>query len=229
MPLEQASKPFTYINFMRGKFTLRVPEDDPHEDKIKRLNKNNINVYERHFDKLSDVFLADVREAEHDEYGPSYEFIFQDQNEYLFLRLSKKSRIATMILNKLENITLDKVFTIRGYYFTDDDKSAIGIYQDGVKLQNVYTKDNPGALPPPKKIKVSGVDTWDWTEQLVYWSELIKSLKPHMLGVNEVAAQVAQAQAEAPPQEPVAAEAPKQSGLANDGPTAEDETDDLPF
>jgi hypothetical protein len=223
MPLENQSSDFTYINFMNGKFIVRVSEDNPSDQKIKRTNKLGATVYELHYDKLSDVLLADIREAEHDEYGPSYEFIFQDENDYLLLRISKKSRVANMILKRLENIKLDQPFTMRGYYFAEEDKSAVGIYQDGAKIEAAYSKEKPNGLPEPKKVKVNGVDTWDWTEQMDYWSELIKSLKPHMIGVNAVAAQVAQAQAETRPEEK-----PKKGGLANDV-SPEDEVDDLPF
>jgi hypothetical protein len=185
MPLENELKIFTYINFYKGRFTLKAKDGDTSDKIIVRINKNNETVREYHYDKLSGVMLADIREGKHEEFGSHWEFVFLDGNEYKILRLSKKSRIATQFFNKLENLVLSEPFTIRSFYFEEEDRGAIAIYQNSKKLENVYTKENPGNLPPPKQQIINGELVWDWTDQLEYWHTLIESLKPHMIGIDE--------------------------------------------
>lgn len=217
---------FTYVNTFQGKFTVRTKEDDHNPEKRERVTSEGNKIWEIPYGKLEDVYLADIREATHEQYGASWEFIFMADNKYYLLRIGKNSPISSMILNRLENIDLKKIVTLSAWQPKGEDKTIITLWQEGKQIERVYTKENPGALPPPEQKEINGKPVWDWTEQLVYWSELVKSLKPHMQGVHAEAAQVAQEQATVKPPE-MTGGGPAHGTTTP--PATQEEADDLPF
>ncbi len=222
---------FTFYNIFKGKFTSKAPDDYTGEDLVERINKEGKAVRERHFNRLEDILLVDIKEEEHDEYGKSYNFFFMDGNEYIKVKVSAGSSVASGIMVRLENILLEKSIDIELYFFPKDkenpkERTHLNIWQDGKKLGKVYTKDNPGKLPQPVEREINNEMVWDWTEQRKYWSSLIKSMVLVLPGVHQETAQVAQEQ-DTTPKEPVQETAPtfKQTPPL----TQEDEADDLPF
>ena len=145
MPFEEDRPLFTYCNLFRGHFTIRAEANDDNEKIQTRVNKDGKTVREYHYKKLSKVKLADIREAEHEEYGPSWEFIFLDGNEYVLLKISKNSPVSNMILNRLENLDLKSEVTLVAGYIEEEEKNLIGVNQHGEWVQRVYTKEKPGA------------------------------------------------------------------------------------
>ncbi len=212
---------FIYINVFQGKFVIRCKEDDPDPDKRSRKTKNGDVIWEIPYGKLEDMMLADIREAEHDQFGKSWEIIMQAGNEYYLLRIGKRSPMSNMFLSRLENILLDKPFTLTAWMPDGEEKNIIQLWQDGKKVERAHTREQPNGLPEAKQTVVNNELVWDFSEQIIFYSELVKSLRPHMAGVHHEAAQVAREQAAPPPESaPVA------------GPTkdnAAEETDDLPF
>lgn len=192
MPPRVRNSNMTYYNVFKGKFTKKadVPTDP---DVVTRTNHLGNTVHEYHFDALDNMYLAKIEEVEHEEYGLSYDITCIDGNEYCKIRFSQGA-LATAFLTRMENIILDEPFSIELYYFPEEDKARLNVFQKGNKVEPVYTKDNPGALPPPRKIKINNKETWDWTDQLNYWSQVIKSINQHLPGVHREMAESAQSQ-----------------------------------
>ncbi len=228
-----------FYNIFKGKFTLKVPEAHEGntymgEDIVTRTNVMNKEVREIHYNALDDLLLVDIKEVDHAEWGKSYDFIFMDGNEYIQVRFSSGS-LATSMLIRMENILIDKPVNIELYFFEKDgdvkEKSTLNLFQNGEKLKRLYTKEDPGKLPPPEKKEVNGKSILDWTASMKYWTVLIADLRTKLPGVHTDSADAAQEQStETPehhePTETAKTETPEPDTLP---PTQEDEGDDLPF
>jgi len=219
---------FTFYNIFKGKFTKKAPDDYTGEDLVERVNHLGKSVRELHFGNLEDILLVDIKEEDHSEYGSSYNFYFIDGNEYIKVKVSSRSSVASGILVRLENVILDKKLTIKLYFFPKDDenpkdRTTLNIFQDEKKLERVYTKDNPGKLPQPVEVKMNNKTEWDWSDQMNYWSILIKEIASRLPGVHTESATVAQEQDTTPRE--AAQAAPSQQSP----PMTQDEGDDLPF
>jgi hypothetical protein len=72
----------------------------------------------------------------------------------------------------------------------DKKQSVVFISQNGKGLKHFWTKDTPRELPPLKKIKVKGVETWDDTDRMDYLEDYVKlsilpKVKPTLQDVIE--------------------------------------------
>lgn len=222
---------FTFYNIFKGKFVRKAPDNYTGEDLVERVNHLGKAVRELHFDRLEDLLLVDIKEEDHAEYGKSYNFYFIDGNEYIKLKVSCNSSVASGILVRLENIIIDKNLAIELYFFPKDnenpkDRTALNIFQEDKKLDKVYTKDAPGKLPQPVEVTINNKTEWDWSDQLNYWSVLIKDMASRLPGVHQETANVAQEQDTTPRE--AAQEAVPQTQQSPPI-TPDDETDDLPF
>ena len=219
---------FTFYNIFRGKFVRKAPDGYAGEDLVERVNHLGKAVRELHFDRLEDIILVDIKIEDHAEYGKSYNFYFIDGNEYIKLKVSCNSSVASGILVRLENIFLENKFAIQLYFFPKDnentkDRTTLNIFQEDKKLERVYTKDNPGKLPQPIDVVINNKPELDWSDQLNYWSALIKDIASRLPGVHTETANVAQEQ-DTTPREAVQAPTSQSSP-----PMTPDEADDLPF
>ena len=234
MPPRVRSNNMTFYNVYKGKFTKRIqgPTSDP--EVVRRTNQLGQEVLEYHYDALDNLVLAKIEETDHPEYGKSYDITCIDGNEYCKIRFSAGA-LASLFLRRLENIKLDEPFSIELYYFEDDDRAALNIYQGGQKVDVVYTKENPGKLPPPKIVKINNKDTWDWTDQLNYWTNLISEINQHLPGVQVGMAESAQHQSTEQPEdwtpddEPTPHPPVEKRRVTYDPNADQQEDDDLPF
>ncbi len=224
-----------FYNIFKGKFTLKVPES--HEgnkyqgqDIITRINAVDVEVREIHYNALDDLLLVDIKEVDHAEFGKSYDFIFLDENRYIQVRFSSGS-LATSMLIRMENILIDKPLNIELYFFEKDgdkkEKTTLNLFQNGEKLKRLYTKEDPGELPPPEDIELNGKPTLDWSASMRYWSLLIADLRTKLPGVHSEAAEVAQEQDRGVPEETTEQPATIEPEILP--PSQEEEGDDLPF
>lgn len=226
----------TYYNVFMDKFTRRLPDNSEGENIVERTNKEGHKVWEKHYIALDDIVLAKIEEQDHPEFGKSYDITFIDGNEYAKVRLPN-GRIGSDFLLRLENIELDVPFSMQLFMNKETEKVSLGINQKGEWLSQVYTKANPGKLPPPKQVTYNGKQSWDWTDQLNYWSNLIKEINQHLPGVHDGMASAAHDQSNPPPDDWKPEDNKRTSGTVsydpkkdNEPPMAPgDETDDLPF
>src|SRR5690606_9217281 len=78
-------------------------------------------------------------------------------------------RYANSILKCLPNIDLSKPVKLQPWSLIDKKdptKTVTGatIWQDNVKIEPYYTKENPNGLPQMRKVKFKGEERWDSTD-----------------------------------------------------------------
>lgn len=168
-----------YFNIVEGKLTIRVPEGTPNA--LTRTNKIGKTVHEVKHDsftgKIDSITTSDSP------YGKNWEIDFKANDESIWtLQLGYSSSFAKALLKKLPNIDLTNDVTISPFSgeITQDDGtkkkiSTITVYQNGVKIEPFYNKENPNGLPQMELITVKGVETWDDTKQLKFLEEMVKT------------------------------------------------------
>lgn len=176
---------FTYLNFMAGKFVERVSEDiaGAKARELKKGPNAGKVIYELHFDTYEGA-IYNIETEDRGEYGLSLNIFIdvsteEDPDSKVKLSLPLSSGPAKGFLSRLPVIDLAKDVVLKGYNIENKETGRFNQYlvpyQGGQKLEAQFTKDNPNGLPPMKKIKVKGADVWDDTDQLEFYSALIKN------------------------------------------------------
>ncbi|BAQ92509.1 hypothetical protein [uncultured Mediterranean phage uvMED] len=177
---------FKYINFISGKFVERVPEGTQGAEarKLTKGPNEGKEIFElKHDNYAGQIF--DIR-VESTEYGQKLVMLMDIANEgepetTAKISLSMSSGPAKGFCAKMENIDFSKDVELRGYYIERSDKpgvfgSYMVPYQGGAKIAPLYTRDNPNGLPEMEKIKVKGVEMWDDTKQIEFYSKIVDRL-----------------------------------------------------
>jgi hypothetical protein len=188
MGLNQSQSKGVFLSITNGKLVRQFAS--PTEKSVSRVNKMGREVHEEFYDSLSG-YLTDLKTKE-SEYGKFWVITIKDDSVYYNLEMKYSSGYATSFLKTLPNANLSEVVDITPKLIIDGDKkqSVIFISQNGKGLKHYWTKDNPRELPPLKKIKVKGVETWDDTDRMDYLEEYVKlsilpKIKPTLQDVNE--------------------------------------------
>lgn len=163
----------TFLNTFKGKFTVRVNEQT--EGAIKRTNKVGKDVYELHYDTLEDVVLQKIEKRESEDYGLSWNvFLAEARSDEAFtLTLPFSSRITMGLFLRLPNMELNKPFSLKLYYFDQEERASMVVYQNRQKVEPAFTKDNPNGLPDLVKTVINGQSTWDSTARMEFLEKLI--------------------------------------------------------
>ena len=170
-----------YLNMSKGLFVKRVPEPTELSRERALTKGDNIGtiVHEERFEKVTGQ-LVDIKVDTHELYGKSWEFhmdIGVESQEIAVVKLNYSSGYATNILSRILSIDTDKDITLQGYNFrpkdSQKDRVGISIYQDGKKIESLYTRKNPNGLPELKKLIVKGNAVYDDTERLEFFQEII--------------------------------------------------------
>jgi hypothetical protein len=188
MGLNQSQSKGVFLSITNGKLVRQFSA--PTEKSVSRVNKMGREVHEEFYDSLSG-WLTDIKTKE-SEYGKSWVLVLKDEQGSYNLEMKYSSGYATSFLKAIPNATLSEVITLSPKLIVDGDKkqSVLFISQNGKGLKHFWTKDNPRDLPPMKKVKVRGVDTWDDTERMDYLEDYVKNsilpkIKPTLQDVNE--------------------------------------------
>jgi hypothetical protein len=82
---------------------------------------------------------------------------------------------AKSFLSALPNLDLTKMTKLIPKREEKDGvaRTKILLSQNNAGVKWAFTKDNPGEMPPMKKIKVKGKETWDDTDQLEFFEALV--------------------------------------------------------
>lgn len=177
----------TYLNILGGKFTQKVKEGT--EGAVSRINKKNETVWELHYDtlfgKIVDIKLEDT------DYGKVWVITFQDGIDYFYLHLSYSSTITNGLMFRLPNIDFNQGVVLKVFRIFNKEKNKdqdfLVVYQGGTnkehKVLPKFTKETPNGLPPMKKVKVKGVETWDNSDQLEFIQNMVETeIKPKLNG-----------------------------------------------
>jgi len=145
------------------------------EGVTKRVNKKGDTVYEMHLDFIRGFIVgADLKlpPSDHPEYGKTIELKIEAENgAQCVLQIPFDSAYARGFLYSSPNMDLSQPVEIEPYqYFSKKkgrDATGLSLFQNGEKLDWAYgTKDNPGGIPPLKRVKFKGQETWDNSDQL---------------------------------------------------------------
>lgn len=159
----------TYYSVSDGRICTQHKQPVP--GSIERVNKNGKVVHETFHSALKGR-ITKITTKDSD-YG---KFWNVELNGNEILQFQYSSGYANGFLRTLPNVDLSKEvvlapkLTIEG----DKKKGTIFINQDGKALKWFYTKEDPQDLPPLKKIKIKGKETWDSSDQMEFLESMVK-------------------------------------------------------
>lgn len=162
----------TYVNQFKGNFTVRSNADDP--EAKQRINKMGKTVYEKLYNTLSG-YITGIKKTESEDYGFGWEVTVEADGKDYTLNMSYIGRTTMGIFLRLPNIDLNKEVELKLFYFEEEDKSALVVYQDGEKIMPFWTKDDPKTLPQMEKTMVNGKETWDSTQRMKYLEKYLET------------------------------------------------------
>jgi hypothetical protein len=176
-----------YLNILGGKITQRVKEGT--EGAVSRINKQNKEVWELHFDTLSGR-IVDFNLEESD-YGKVWVVTIQSGIDYYYLHLQQSGRITNGLMHRLPNIDLSKEIVIKTFRIFNEEKQRaqdyLVVYQGGTdkkhKVENYYSRETPNGLPQMVQIKVKGNLVWDDSAQIEFITNMVlNEVKPKLNG-----------------------------------------------
>jgi len=185
MGLEQRQSG-NYITILGGKLCQRVQEGT--EGAITRVNKIGNTVHEKFYESFTGR-LIDIK-IQDGEYGKTWNFVFQDNEEPYILQLSYSNSFSTAFLKMLPNIDLAKEMKLSPSVKEVDGKnrSSLFINQDGKPLKHAYTREAPNGMPDMEQISVNGQMVWDDTKRLVFLQNMVDTIIiPILVGLAPVA------------------------------------------
>lgn len=165
-----------YLSVVGGKISQKVTKETV--GAVERVNKNNVTVYEQHFNAIEGV-LENIKfkQSNKPDIGDSYDVTFRDVDQLYNLNLPISGRITNGLLGRLPNIDLSSKIEFRVFNITDKEtgkeKQFSSVYQNGEKVLPAFTKEVPNGLPPMELKKVKGKDVWDDSEQIEFFKALI--------------------------------------------------------
>lgn len=226
-----------YLKLSKGKLRMFVKEGTPGAVKVPVTDDaGNVTHYnhELQWDNISGKVMAAkiMANGASDKYPDNFCLFMDDEyGEHYIVQVSTKSGLYTKLLNKLSNPAIDwnKPIKLEAYYFESENRAAVVVIQDGQKIEPLFTKENPGAMPKfPENVvdsngKIINKDKWE-----MYLIELRVFLSDYFFGHVKIDpfANVQQNEEDdgRPPSDYIPAPEPKTMPS-----TTKEEGDDLPF
>jgi hypothetical protein len=103
--------------------------------------------------------------------------IFDDGDDQYQLAIAVGSGYGKQLILKLATADLLQPVEITPTFAEDGPRKNSGMFvsQFGQHLKQLWTRDNPGPLPPLKEVVVKGQTVWDDTEQCEFLEEYVTS------------------------------------------------------
>jgi len=161
-----------YLSIQNGKIARRVQEPTA-TSKSRVIEGSGKLIHEELYDSVEGVMTGlATREGN---YGKELLITINDQVESYQLQIKLSSSPASAFLRALPNVAPEMPLLIIPKIQEKDGvrRTSIILSQGNKGIKWAFTKDNPGDLPPMKKIKVKGKETWDDSEQLEYFEKMI--------------------------------------------------------
>jgi hypothetical protein len=104
------------------------------------------------------------------DYGTQLIVTIENDGEIAHLQMPLSSNPASGFLKALPNVDASVAVKFSPKMEEKDGKRKTSLFlsQGGKGVKWYWTKDNPADLPPLKKIKVKGKETWDDSDQIDY-------------------------------------------------------------
>lgn len=164
--LEPLSEGLTYVNIVGGKLATKTNEGEGTERTKKDGSKTWENYHKNIKGKITSIKMRDT------DFGQQLSVIIDNE---ITLNMAFDSKYATSILTKLRNINFEKELTLSSYDFEDKDgKRHIGLslIQDGHKIESNWDE-----VPQLEEKKKAGKVTWDNTNRVNYFADLLNNFK----------------------------------------------------
>ena len=161
-----------YLSIQNGKVARRVQEPTA-TSKSRVIEGSGKLIHEELYDSVEGLMTGlSTREGN---YGKELLITINDQVDSYQLQIKLSSSPASAFLRALPNVAIDQPLLIIPKIQEKDGvrRTSIILSQGNKGIKWAFTKDNPGDLPPMKKIKVKGKETWDDSEQLEFFEKLI--------------------------------------------------------
>lgn len=172
MGLKDTQGGIIYLSIQGNKIAKRVQEPTG-KSKARTIESSGKIVHEELYDSVEGRITAiGTREGN---YGKELIITINDGDDNFQLQLKLSSSQASCFLRCLPNIDLSKnvMFIPKVQIVNDIKRASLVLAQGNHGVKHAFTKDNPGDLPLMKKIKVKGKETWDDSEQLEFFEQLI--------------------------------------------------------
>lgn len=241
-----------FLSVVNGEFAQRfdkhVEENGERVTEERELVDKNGNptgqkVIERYFGSITGLITeAKVEKVDFDGGKKAFfmKFVFQNGDFQFQLSIPTKSGYANSLLKRISATNPDNEIKFEPYAFDDKEKNkritGINVYENNVKIDPIWTKENPGDCPPAIQITNEvGELEWDFTAQKKFmfdkfkiWAEKCKTLNPEASAPAQPTHPAAQPAPAQVPQAPSGA-APVQSMKPEIDDSILEEDDDLPF
>jgi hypothetical protein len=161
-----------YLSIQNGKIARRVQEPTA-TSKSRVIEGSGKLIHEELYDSVEGMLTGlATREGN---YGKELMITINDQVESYQLQIKLSSSPASAFLRALPNVAPEMPLLIIPKIQEKDGvrRTSIILSQGNKGVKWAFTKDNPGDLPPMKKIKVKGKETWDDSEQLEFFEKMI--------------------------------------------------------
>jgi hypothetical protein len=171
MGLQSTTGSTVYLSIQGGKIARRVTEATQYS-KERQLESGKI-IHEELYDSLEGLMTGlTTRDGQ---FGKELHIHIGDDLKYV-VQLKLSSSPASSFLKALPNVDLSK--RVKLIPKSEEVKEGVKrtniiLVQDNGGIKHAFTKDNPNGLPPMKKVKVKGKETWDDSDQLEFFEKLI--------------------------------------------------------
>ena len=164
----------TFLQIRGGKIVRPVKEAT--EKSVSRENKAKKIVHEEFYDSITGKILSVSTKS--NEYGKFWVIKLEANSKMYNIEFNYSGGYASTFLKTLPNADLSQLITIAPKSIIDGDKtkSVIFLNQNGKGLKHYFSKDNPNGLPPLKKIKHKGVETWDDSDMMDFLENYVTKL-----------------------------------------------------
>jgi hypothetical protein len=161
-----------YLSIQSGKIAHRVTEATS-TSKSRTLDTGKV-IHEELYDSLEGK-ITGISFKDGD-YGQQLLIQVEADGQRATLQMPLSSSPASGFLKALPNINPEQLvkFSPKMQEVDGKRKTSLVLSQAGKGVKWFWTKDTPGDLPPMKKIKVKGKETWDDSEQIEYLMAYVK-------------------------------------------------------
>lgn len=181
-----------FLNLSRGKFNLAVNVKTEGEvaaaikDGAVKITHDSGESYFKQYDTLiGKIFSINPKEVVNHQKRWVVKVFDEKTNTMYNVQMLYSSRYATGILSKLPNIDLTKEVKFKAGIFIEGKKQTpyVTIWQNGQKVSNYYTKEDPKGLPKMEKIlnpngkplMVSGREVWSMEAMMDFLEKMVET------------------------------------------------------
>lgn len=172
--LGMSNSGLVYLQIRGGKIVR--PVKNATEKSVSRENKAKKLVHEEFYDNITGKIVSVTTKA--NEYGKFWVVKLDANGKMYNIEFNYSGGYASTFLKALPNVNLNDLVTITPQQMVDGDKtkSVIFMWQNDKAIKHYFTRDNPNGLPPLKKIKVKGVDSWDDSDMMEFLEAYVSKL-----------------------------------------------------